>query len=67
MRFWFAALFDAIFALPWRQPTPDEVIHSENEYPSGSVRTAPLHPAVMTMRFVPRKPSADLPPRRGKH
>lgn len=63
MRLWFLALFDALFALPWRRPTPDEVIRAETERLPGPIRSAPLHPAAMTMRFAPPNPAADLPRR----
>lgn len=67
MRFYLVALFDAVFSLPWRQPTPDEVIRAEAEGLSWPTRTVPLHPAKMRMRFGEAKPNTDLPHRRGIH
>ncbi len=64
MRIWLTALFDSLFSLPWRRPTPDEIIRGEAERP---IRHGPLHPAKMTMRSNPRRPDPELPPRRGTH
>lgn len=62
MRLWLMSVLAAILSLPWRRPTPDEVIRAET-----ASRTGPLRPALMTMRFGPPKPSAALPHRRGIH
>lgn len=67
MRLWLMTIFAAVLSLPWRRPTPDEVIRDETGSPPGPIRSAPLRPALMTMRFGPPKPSATLPHRRGIH
>lgn len=61
MRIWLLALYDAIFALPWRTPHPGEAVRQREP-----LRIPPPRHAGVTLRYRPPK-APEREYRRGIH